>query len=512
MSMKRLILAALCAASPAFAKVPELHLPLTIDATAPASEADKAGDFLVLFPGVYSEHEKPLVEKYLADNAALAARGAIDVKALVAGALPKDTPGLGPVVKASRDWVLYDNDKVDPDNPLRHDAAYAKAAGYDDILAFFTFAANDDVYMIPYPPAARDKLLVSDLNHQITSYRPIYPGDTLYPVMNERTVTDLTPPQGSTWRSIAIQSKGSIYNQHGEKVNDVVFRVTESIRVYKDSAKRPEKPGFADLWVAPDWMKRPEHVYTDQDWTLIRKIWSEEKVRGADPLYWEDVKVGDHPGWTLEGPIQASVSPIRPWGMGAGGSRTLKHEILDPATFKTMVRNEKDGIYRLPDPNAAVPAVPKDGSTGGGQMDVPDAGGIDTTEIHKGSIKRSPLVNYMGRDYAIRMLSDWMGDKGWVEQIRWSIMDPREDLDYGIKVPADPDAEHFLDAVPSMKGRHLTAHGLTKDVAIVKSEVVSKYARDGKFFVDVVWWIESIDGYLWEEGRATVRLPSRSAS
>jgi len=35
-----------------------------------------------------------------------------------------------------------------------------------------------------------------------------------------------------------------------------------------------------------------------------------------------------------------------------------------------------------------------------------------------------------------------------------------------------------------MKGKHVNAHGITGDVAIMKSYVYGKYIRDGKFFVD----------------------------
>jgi hypothetical protein len=30
-----------------------------------------------------------------------------------------------------------------------------------------------------------------------------------------------------------------------------------------------------------------------------------------------------------------------PWGMGLGGNRSLKKEIMDPETFKTLVRDWK---------------------------------------------------------------------------------------------------------------------------------------------------------------------------
>ncbi len=469
---------------------------------APPAAQLTADDYRLLHPGVYTDREAPLVAKYFADNQALKDRGPIDVKALVAGTLPKDTPGLGPVIKVTEDWVRYNNRKYDPDSALRNDAAYARSLGYEDILAYPTFGAHDDSYMAPWPPGARDKLLVSELNHSVTNLAPIYPGDTLYLVMNERTVLDLTPQQGSITRNIVIQTKGEVFNQKGVKVSDVIFRVTENVKVAKPG-KEPKDRSFPVIWQAPDWFRRPAHVYTDQDWAFIKDIWSKETRRGAAPLYWDDVKVGDKPAWTLDGPIEVSVAPIPPWGMGAGGSRTLKREIMDPKLAKGLIRGEKDGIWRLqsradyvpvPPPSPVIPGAPT--------LD----GGIDTTNIHKEGAKRAPLVNYLGRDLAIRALTNWAGDRAWLENIRWTIMDPRGMADVGDPVPSDPLAEHFLDRVPSMKGRYVNTHGLTQDVAIVKSEVVGKYIKDGKPMVDLVWWVETIDGYIFEEGMATYRL------
>ena len=185
----------------------------------------------------------------------------------------------------------------------------------------------------------------------------------------------------------------------------------------------------------------------------------------------------------------------------------MKAEITNPALFRTLVRNEKDGIYRLPDPSASVPATPDDGVAGGATTAA--AGEIDTTQIHKGSIKRSPIVNYEGRDVAIRTLQNWMGDRGWLENIRWTIMGPRDLAGVGITVPGHPQSQYFLDQVPFMKGRHVDTHGLTKDVYIVKSYVPRKYVLNGRFDVDLVWWIETIDQHIVEEGMATVRLPTK---
>lgn len=465
-------------------------------------------DFQVLYPGVHTSRERPLVEKYFADNQALETRGAVDVQALIKGTLPKNTPGIGPTLVVTEAMVRYDNQKYDPDNAVLNVAEYARRLGYRDILAYPTFGAHDDSFMAPYPVEARDTLLVSQLNHSITWYRPVHPGDTLHLVFDKRTVTDRTPTEGSVYRSIVIRTEGSIYNQRGEKVNDVIFRVMESMKIYKDG-KRPAQMGFAEMWEAPDWMRRKSHYYTDADWKLIRELWAKEKRRGAAPLYWEDVRVGEEPAWTVDGPIDETVWPTAPYGMGTGGSRSLRREIMDPQIFKTMIRGEQDGIYRLPDATAHVPRPPAEAKPGAS----PPAsdGAIATVDIHKKGRSRAILVNFMGRDIAIRHINNWMGDHGWLENIRWGIMPPQASAAHGKPAPANPDAQRFLDKVPHLKGKDVSTHGMTGDLAIVKSYVYDKYFRDGAGFAELAWWIETIEGDIWLAGGATVKLPSQKS-
>ncbi len=472
-----------------------------------ASNVANPQDFLTLYPGQYTEREKAAVEKYLADNKAIADRGPIDVQALIHGTLPKETPGVAGSFMVTEAMVRYDNQKYDPENPVLNDAAYAKALGYENIQALPTFAACDDLIMKAYPTNVRDTLLVSQLNHNIRVYKPIYPGDTLYTAVNSRDLYDITPPEGSIYRSIVIVSQASIYNQKGEKVNDVTFRVTEMVKLYKPGLG-PKNPQFSDIWEAPKWLSRPQHVYTDKDWDTIKGIWAKEKRQGATPLYWEDVKVGDRPTWTADGPIIESVTPTAPYGMGTGGSRTMKKEIMDPATFKTMILDKDTGIYLLPDKAAYVPAVPdQDKKSGVGPM---MAGAINTADIHKQTITRAALINYFGRDQALRHIDNWMGDHGTITDIRWGIMEPETHAAFGKIVERSPYSEDFLSHVPSMQGKHVQAHGLTTDLAIVKSYVYNKYIENGEYYVDLAWWVENIDGIIWEAGGATVKLPSKA--
>jgi hypothetical protein len=43
----------------------------------------------------------------------------------------------------------------------------------------------------------------------------------------------------------------------------------------------------------------------------------------------------------------------------------------------------------------------------------------------------------------------------------------------------------------------------------VKSYIYDKHQANGENFVDIIWWIETIDGDIWEEGEATIKLPTR---
>lgn len=467
-------------------------------------------DFEIVYPGAYNAREAGAVERHLASNKALEARGEIDAQALAAGTLPPDTPGLGPTLIVTEAMVRYNNAKYDPDNRLLNDADYARSLGYRDILAMPCYGAHDDTFMVPYPPEARDTLLVSQLNHGVTNHVPVYPGDTLHLVTNGRSMVDRTPAEGSIYRHVTLVSCGSVYNQRGEKVNDTVWRVTESLKTYKEG-KAPEKMGFAEMWEAPDWMSRPAHHYTDADWDFIRGVWAKETRRGAEPLFWEDVKVGAEPAWTADGPIDESLAPTAPYGMGTGGSRTLKKEIMDPAIFPTMARGG-DGIYRLPREDY-VPAVP-DGAVPFFMVDPEgtEDRAIDTKDTHKAGPGRAALINFLGRDLAIRHINNWMGDHGWVRNVRWGIMPAEAHAALGKTVPKDPGAEYFLGKVPYLAGKRALAHGLTGDLALVKSYVYDKYVRDGEFLVDLAWWIETIEGDIWLEGGATVRLPSARAA
>jgi len=470
-------------------------------------------DFLTVYPGVLTDMEKEAVAAWDAANKAIDERGPVDIQALVSGTLPEGVPGVGKKIEVTREMLLYNAGKYDPENPVLTDAAYAKKLGYQDIVAYVTFVANDDIIMPKYP--ARDKLLVSDLNHNITSYKPIYPGDTIYTVITKRYSEDITPPEGSTYRNLCIYSEAALYNQKGEKVQDAIFRVTENLRFLKEGKTAISDGGPMPAWESPNWTKRPVHKYTDADWDRIRKIWAAEKRQGAEPLYWEDVEVGTYTTQTVDGPIMASVTPTEPYGMGIGGSGSLKKQIMDPDTFKTMYQ-DANGIWLTKDASVYIPPVPDQDTKkeeAPAPVDENTVSDINTADIHRNTeTKRATLINFMGRDIAIRNIDNWMGDQGWLYNIRWSIMAPSAMKAADKTVPQSPITERFVHRIPVLAeaNRVVDGHPLSGDALIVQAYIERKYVMNNEFYVDLVWWDETIDGYIVEEGGATVRLPSKS--
>lgn len=462
--------------------------------------------FETRYPNRFDERETPFFAQKTAEEQAVRDRGPVDIDALVHGRLPADTPGLGEVVPANRDMIDYVNQKNMPDNPLYTDPAYARAAGFADTPAMPTFAAHDDSFLRCIPRQARDVMLVSGLNHSVTSYRPIYPGDKLYIVVDDNHHTDLTPASGSEYRSIAMENTGRIYNQRGELVNECAFRVMENLKTFRPG----ERPEEFESWEGPDWTRREDHRYTDEDWDKIRAIWAGEEIRGAETRYWEDVNIGDEPAPTCDGPVDDSLEPIAPWGQGLGGSRTLKKEIMDPAIFQTMKRNPVDGIYRLEKRSMSYPAYPKyelrthyNASEGFGATSFQD----DDDPLSPPP-ERFMIINYVGRDYAVRHFINWMGDRGWLRNISWGIMNNECMKAYGYDLPENPEAKVFMEKYPPMLGKCLH-HPVERDVFIIRSKVVDKYVENGDHLVEFVWWAETVTGLVTEEGTALVSLPSR---
>jgi hypothetical protein len=348
---------------------------------------------------------------------------------------------------------------------------------------------------------------VSGHNDTYTYLKPLHADDTCFTIYQEQHCVDITPATGSHYRTFALSGWAKTYNQKGELVAEGANILKESFRRHKDPAKR--NPDGAHAWESPDWWhQRPAHQYTDKDWDTIIAMWKAEKRRGAEPLYWDDVKIGDEPIPTAVGPIITDqetdmMFAIPQW------CADIRKNMLNPVTRAKMVKN-KQGVYVMPENLVKKPA-PK-AFSGAGK----DARVVSTPEIAARD-GRATLQNAVSGKCAAGMLTDWIGDQGWLERIGWDIMAKPPGYPENIipsitkeMMPKLFDEYPYMEKVPSMREKRPVWHPLEGDLIISKAYVTGKYEKDGQYFVDLTWWCQTLDNKdLVEEGFATVRLPKK---
>jgi len=484
------------------------------------SDGKKAVEFKTVYPGVYDKDEQELLNttrSYLSGDSKVLME---KLTAQLAGATKQiGDMKLNHALQPLKDYMPDTNTlvagarKLYPLNPFYSDPEYAKKTKYKGLVA--ASITVQPGFGFAYIPKGTDIWVSSDdpapgrgLDHELTFYKPIYAGDTLNGAVTEQSITDITDPSGSRVRKFRCVGRGEVYNQKGELVISAFYSGIETFKIFKDRsmAKDYDRP----LTIAvnkPDgyWEKlRDWHVYTDADWEYIKGLWVKEEIRGSKPRYWEDVKVGDEPTWTVDGPF-------------LDGGRTTEHYAVREILMKNNAGEIKDklykdvhGIYRLKDSSAIDSGGPPPGMQGGAPGGMPPGGQAAPVSAAAADPKvRSSFQNTIGAQYATRIVTNWMGDDGWLYKFAWRLA---FSLDYGQnQFPENFDRPSYLYKVPALKkeGKFMLTHGFDGDLAITKAYVCDKYIRDGKHYVDLVVWLETIDGLVWSECYAVVELPSK---
>ena len=463
-------------------------------------------------PGVYDAKDAEVLKQFQAKLDQINHSGKVNISDVVSGKLTNQT---APVVswnphennfKVTLDDMMTQAHNYVSNNPLFTDREYAKKTAHGGLIAFPLILTLEVMPAMPKSQGIGDYMLVSSHNDALNYYKPIYEGDTLFTIYEEQHCRDITPASGSRYRTFAMSGSAKTYNQKGELVAEGANILKESFRRHKDPAKR--NPDGAHAWESPDWWQRKPHMYTDKDWESIIALWKNEKIRGATPLYWDDVKIGDEPIPTAVGPVVTDeeidmLFSVPQWSIDT------KKSVLDPSTLAKMVKN-KQGIYILPEHLQKKPA------TG------PFAGaGKDTRLVKTAEIAnrdgRAVLQNSVCAKFAAGMLYNWMGDAGWLQRIGWDIMARIPGYDESVipsirkeMMPALFDKFPYMEKVPSMKDKRPGWHALEGDLIISRAYVTGKYESKGEHFVDLTWWCHTFDDYVIEEGFATVKLPKRA--
>lgn len=436
----------------------------------------------VFYPGVYSEEDKKALDAYLAEAEAINNRGPIDPTKLATGEL-KGVPGVCGGHRGFmtlKPWeVAYETSNYDPENPLFNDEEYAKKYGYKTTPAV-PLAGNMEGNAEAMPHELRDNLIISGLNHVVKFVKPVYPGDTIYTVCNHREIEDLTVP-GSELRTFAIYGSGCVYNQDGELVTEVYDRVKESLRRNTDPAKRNPTP--IPKWECPAWWDlRPRHKYTEADWALIKGVWANEPKPHDDAIFFEDVNVGDHPFEFIEGPV-THLDQIKYHGLGEIGSPSLKVLMNDPFMSKALEYDEATGEYH-------------------------EMNGVGHLEDGYVPNHRPAFYNHMPIFYVCRAFQNWIGNAAKLDTVAWRIMNNLPGYENDIR--EFPEEDSYIGLVPELAGKKIDTHGMAGDLIWIKTYVADKYQQNGENIVKVVYWIQTIDEEIYEEGYVLVKLPSKA--
>jgi acyl dehydratase len=439
----------------------------------------------IFYPGAFNRDDQIVIDEYMRKLETISNGGPVDVRGMIDGKVSsKNDPRirgdfLGDVTKITPHQAETERLNFDPANPLYSDDDYAKKMGYAGKL-YIPPVYDLSVNWREIPPPLRDNLIISGLNHHIEFYSPIYPGDTMYPITEYAGAKELTPEGGSEYRTFAISGGGSIFNQRGELVQKRYSVTKESLRRHVDPKKRNRIP--MPKWECPEWWElRPRHVYTKEDWDVIRDVWSREKRRGDSTLYWDDVNVGDQPLVFLEGPV-SQLDQIKYHGHMEAGSPALKDVMNDPVLSQTLLV----GAY--------------------GEYFEPN--GVGHLEDGRVPGHRPCFYNFMPANFVVRALFNWAGDMAKLKSIDWRIMCSMPG--YEGAIPEYDDGRQYLRRVPFMQGKSVTSHGMAGDVIWVKSYVAGKQQKGGENLVELIWWLETIDGVIYQEGSAVLALQGRT--
>ena len=188
-------------------------------------------DFLTLYPGIYlPEEQAALAEIQSAIRAGLK-RANMRFDELVASSDGRDR-GLSYRITARPDEVQARMKALDPDNPIWFEGKEGSLPVPE------TWSCPKGGYFGGMNRSFGDLTCVKEHHHYCRFIRPVYQGDTLYPVLVDQQVWDATPYEGSKWRTWALRGTGYVYNQHGELVVIQTCGAEECFQIYADPEKR----------------------------------------------------------------------------------------------------------------------------------------------------------------------------------------------------------------------------------------------------------------------------------
>lgn len=274
---------------------------------------------------------------------------------------------------ASRDMIRKWVDGVGDPNPLFRDRAYAQGSCWGGLIAPPSF-----MYSVHHTMAFQGLPGVTGF-HAYTKWKfnlPAYEGTRVYPDCTFQGFDDMK----SRFAGRMIMEKyRTVYSTAG---GEVIAEADAGVaRVEREGGAKGKRE--SEL-VVP-------HPWTDEELDEMFRLAVQERPRGAEPNYWEDVEIGQSLTPMYKGPI--GVSDMVAFTGGNIGIVTSTGVAL-----QTFAKHPKwafrDGETRALEPMAAVHWNPRAARTAG--------------------VAYAYDIGVQRNSWLIQFLTNWIGDSGWL--------------------------------------------------------------------------------------------------
>ncbi|WP_063039171.1 FAS1-like dehydratase domain-containing protein [Nocardia pseudovaccinii] len=275
------------------------------------------------------------------------------------------------------------------DNPLYCDPDYAARTRWGSLIAPPTFLYTMGEDAAPKPDAETKALLKGDPFAGLGSYQAVMEFEWWQPLrLGDRsrvlqTQVGVQPKRSSFGGRTAHVTQDYLYT-NGSGEMHAVRRGTWINAERHTSSKRAKE-------------KLEQTPYTPAQLAEIDAAYAAETRRGAEPRYWEDVAVGEVLQPKVKGPL--TTTDVVVWHLGWG------MQLTPPGAFKIAanIRRKAPGLY------------PANG------LNIPDT----VQRLHWEPARAQELGLPNSYDYGgmretwlCHLLTDWVGDDGWLRKLR----------------------------------------------------------------------------------------------
>lgn len=286
---------------------------------------------------------------------------------------------------ATEDAITHYALGMGDDNPRYLDSAYAAGTRWGAVIAHPTFVLTCGFPRVRGLPGVHGLFTGIDVH----CHHPIKAGTRISAKTSPFAVDEHTG-------RFAGRTLKQVYETHYRDEAGTVLSTlySHAFRTERKAVDASDRQKYADI---------QRQTYTDEDLERIDQAYARElqSRRGATPLYWDDLSVGQAISELVKGPL--TVTDMICFKMGFGYIYTKAHR--------------QAYQYRKKHPGAAV----KDEH---GVWDIPER--VHWEDALARAIGMPATYDYGPQRIAWfdHCLSDWMGDDGWVRRLKVSLRAP----------------------------------------------------------------------------------------